>query len=113
MHKDEIKHVSPHGSNAMLAAVRLTKKQLTTSVKIKITQSKHMVEQVHGIGYSKNQFSGERLEKQMCRGTGAWYADRIGQEWDALPFSPDYYRINNNAGCGFYFINVRDCELVV
>jgi hypothetical protein len=105
--------VSPHSSNVVLAAVRKTKKALTTPIKIRIESANYMVEQVHGIGYSKNQFSGNKFEKQMCKGMANWYADKIGQEWDALPFSKDFFRIANNAGCGFYFIDARDCSVVV
>jgi hypothetical protein len=93
--------------------IQKTKKALTTPITIRIEGANYMVEDVVGIGYAKNQFSGGRFEKQRCRGCANWYADKIGQEWEALSFSEDFFRINNNPGCGFYFIDVRDCSVVV
>ena len=87
--------------------------RLTTPIKIRIKSAEYMIQNVvQGVGYAKTQFSKDRFQLIRCRGVGNWYKNNIGEEWDALPFAEGIYRINNGVGCGFFFIDERDCVTV-
>jgi len=90
----------------------LKKKELITPFKVKIIKADNMLYEVFGEGYAKNQFSNNKFVKQKIRGIAHWYEQKIGEEWDVLLFNENFYRVNNEACCGFYFIHKLDCILV-
>jgi len=102
----------PKQNNKTEQIMAKSKEFYTTPQKVKIIQAKHMNGYVAGLGYAKNQFSPTEFQKQMCKGSAAWYGGKIGSEWDVLPFNDKFFRVNNNVGCGFFFIAIEDCEVI-
>lgn len=80
----------------------------TTSLKIRIKSVKFLWPVVSGEGFVKYSYG---WHSQTCIGSGDWYADKVGEVWEAIPFSKTHFRINNPVGCGFFFVHGKDCEL--
>jgi hypothetical protein len=83
----------------------------TTPFKVKILKYTSTEPRIEGLGFAKNIQTNE-WTIQNCIGTGLWYETQIGTEEEVLPFNTKYYRVNNNPGCGFYFIAKKDCKKI-
>lgn len=78
--------------------------------KVKIKKQPTFKGQIQGNGFAKTK--DETWDYHNLKGTCNWYADKIGEIIEVLPFNSKFYRVNNPFGCGFFFIHKSDCEIV-
>jgi len=78
--------------------------------KVKLKSKPKYKGKIRGNGFSKAKDG--KWEYHNIIGTCNWYADKIGEIVEVLPFNEKFYRVNNPYGCGFYFIHKNDCEIV-
>ncbi len=91
------------------------KKEFTTSFKVLITSINNIERQdkyVEGVGWSHSSENSSFDTIINVKGNGNWYKDKIDQEWEVLKFDKNWFRVNNKWGCGFFFINKKDCKII-